>query len=732
MSWFFCHSHASALTLPESSNAFVPAVGAPFYFLVLPLLVQTAELLNRLRGCSAPPVISQYARPFADNALYTLRGNAAAMRQLELSAKSALKPRDEKSDVLLAEGPAGSGKTRLGFEVLRRLEEPDGALQQLLAPGDASQAIAIGLFIDFGNGLALDEDVDSSSMDANIAVRLAARYLGLSMSEVQELNGGTLNGLTTAKVLRAIVDGVLERAGSSAAVPSISGVLLVIHLDEYQMYLGALTRRHKVSTKTGLKLPTFSKKKVMNCFKEMLSAINNWARDDASSAGVRVSFLPVVSGTPVTGLDFAVTDKLTEIPFRPDRLDQDDAAALVADVVLGAAKSHVVREDIVRLLAGEEARIAMADVDYRPRFLVVLGDAISSSVNKAPAGTTIIPDWAVVVSKVLRRVPLSRKARRCETLAYFVLSQTRVHRDVLSDVGSKVEGVKVLESAVRSGEVETDFVDGAYFVLRVPLVQLRRWPVAHVFPPNLFSLVSSSWRDVEFALAYCLRARLAPGLRTTSLKMREVFTGARGASLLPDLVLALGDDVRGVFVQSFQLFTKKATLLENKAFHVLASRAHGTDDVEEVDVRRSVVMTCAGTMAIDLYCAVPLEPEQGGHAYILVQTKKTSNAVTVALTDIDKWYSTVTTLTKRWRQDGDEMIFMFFTNKRLSDDTKQLMDVQFFLDRPGLCVTSLDELNQVIPSFMRTRFISAEQEKGSSSANAANSSAAGTSRGECT
>lgn len=457
-------------------------------------------------------------------------------------------------------------------------------------------------------------------MDSNIAVRLAARYLGLTMSEVQDLNGGTLNGLTTARVLDAIVDGVLDHAGSSSAVPSINGVLLSVHLDEYQMYLGALTRRHKVSTKTGLKLPTFSKKKVMVCFKGMLSAINNWARDPASSSGVRVSFLPVVSGTPVTGLDFAVTDKLTEIPFRPDRLDKDDAAALVADVVLNGAKSHVDRNGIVRLLVGEEACIAMADVDYRPRFLVVLGDAIRSSVNKAPAGTTIIPDWAVVISKVLRRVPLSRKACRCETLAYFVLSQTRVHRDVLTVGGSKVkvESYHVLESGVRFGEVETEAVDEMHFVLSVPLLQIRRWRVAHVFPPSLFSLVSSSWQEVEFALAYCLRARLAPGLRPTALNMRDVFTGARGGSLLPDLHLDLGNEVRGVFVQSFQLFTKKAALLEKKAFHVLASRSHGTDDVEEVDLRRSVVLTCAGTMAVDMYCAVPLKRKRGGHAYIIV------------------------------------------------------------------------------------------------------------------
>ncbi|KAK1858953.1 hypothetical protein I4F81_001552 [Pyropia yezoensis] len=50
----------------------------------VPLVGSTANLLNRVRSCSVPSVISQYARPFSENALYTLRGNAAAMRQLEL------------------------------------------------------------------------------------------------------------------------------------------------------------------------------------------------------------------------------------------------------------------------------------------------------------------------------------------------------------------------------------------------------------------------------------------------------------------------------------------------------------------------------------------------------------------------------------------------------------------------------------------------------------------------
>lgn len=670
--------------------------------------VQAVDLLESVRATCAPPVISQYATTFSET-LYTLRGNAAAMMQVELSTSSALVPRDDKSDVLLAEGPAGAGKTRLGFEVLRRLEQPTEALQELLTAADGSRTVAVGLYIDFNNGLALDNDVDSSSMDENMAVRLAARYLDVPMSEVRRLNGGTLSGLSTAKVLSAIVDGVLDRAASSSLMPPLSGVLLVVHLDEYQSYLQALTKRKRVSAKTGLMPPTFGKTEVMECFKEMLSAINNWARAPANSVRARMSFLPVVSGTPVTGLEFKVIDKLTEVPFRPDRLDKEDAAALVADVI-STVKSGIDRKEVVQLLASQEARIAMADVDFRPRFLVVWGTTIKGLVRKARAVSPIVLDWAVATTEVLRRVPSSRKTKACEVLALLVLSQTRVPREVLSGGQSLSSTYKSLASAVQSGEVETNLVDESHFVVRVPLVQLRRWPVAHVFPPSLFGLLSSPWQDVEFALAYCLRAKLTPGLRSTPLTMREVFPGARGASALPDVELVL-DRPRGVYVQSSQLFTKKASLFPELPFQVTARCAHGVGNLEAVDVRENVILTCAGTKAVDIYTVVPLSREEGGHVYVVAQTKKTNNAITVSLSDIQKWYGTVSTLTMKWQRVGDEVIFMFFTNKLLTDETKEMMNMQFFSERPGLCVTSYDELDQVIPSLMRTRFVTAEQER---------------------
>lgn len=670
---------------------------------------KTVDVLDLVRCASAPPVISQYATTFSET-LFALRGNAAAMKQLELSTSSALVPRDDKSDVLLAEGPAGAGKTRLGFEVLRRLEQPEGALHDILTTSDGSRTVAVGLFLDFNNGLGLNNDIDCSSMDKNMAVRLAARYLGVSMSEVQKLNGGTLDGLSTAKVLSAIADGVVDRASSSTSMPPLVGVLFVVHLDEYQVYLQALTKRKKASAMTGLMPPTFGKTQVMQCFKEMLSAVNNWARDPKNSKRARMSFLPVVSGTPVTGLEFKVTDKLTEVPFRPGRLNQDDAGALVADVIC-AVNSGIHRKDVVQLLGGQEARIFMSDVDFRPRFLVVMGTSIKSLVRRTRAVSPIVLDWAVVTNEVLRRVPASRKTKASIALALFVLSQTRVPRDVLSGGKNLSAAYRSLASAVQSGEVEVDLVDDNCFVARVPLMQLRRWPVAHVFPPSLFGLLSSPWKDVEFAFAYCLRARLSPGLRSSSLTIRDIFTGVRGASLLPDFKLDLEtDSERNVYVQSSQLFTNMASRL-TKRYQLQASRAHGGGNIEPVDVRESIILTCPGTMAIDIYCAIPLAGKDSGHVYVIAQTKKTDNAVTVSLAAIEKWYGIVSTLTKEWQCGGNEVVYVFFTNKRLADETKAAMDVQFFLDRPGLCVTSYDELDQVIPSLMRTRFVTAEQEK---------------------
>lgn len=632
------------------------------------------------------------------------------MTQIELSTSSALVPKDDKSDVLLAEGPAGAGKTRLGFEVLRRLAEPDGALQELLTAADGSRTVAVGLYIDFNNEFALNHDVDSINMDENMAVRLAARYLCVSMSEVRTLNGGTLNGLSTSKVLSAIVNGVLDRAASTSSMPSPpNGVLLAVHLDEYQAYLEALTKRKRVSAKTISMLPRFRKEAVMECFKEMLSAINNWAREPANSVRARVSFLPVVSGTPVTGLELKVTDKLTEVPFRPDRLDNEDAVALVADVIC-ADKRGINRKKVLKLLASQEARMSMADVDFRPRFLVTWGTTVKGLVTKARSGSPIVLDWAVASSEVFRRVPGSRSTKACEVLALLVLSQTHVPRNVLYGGRALSTAFKILASAVQSGEVEASLVNDRHVVVRVPLVQLRRWPVAHVFPPSLFGLLSSPWQDAEFALAYCLRARLTPELRSTPLTVQGVFSGARGASAVPDLELVLHRP-RGVYVQTSQLFSMRESPFPGQPFHVTARRAHGVGDVEAVDVRENVILTCAGSKAVDLYTVVPFSREEGGHLYVIVQTKKTDNAITVSLSDIQKWYDTVFTLTKKWRRDGNEVMYMFFTNKRLTDEAKAMMDQQFFLERPGLCVTSFDELDEVIPSLMRTRFVTAEQER---------------------
>lgn len=47
---------------------------------------------------------------------------------------------------------------------------------------------------------------------------------------------------------------------------------------------------------------------------------------------------------------------------------------------------------------------------------------------------------------------------------------------------------------------------------------------------------------------------------------------------------------------------------------------------------------------------------------------------------------------------GNEVISVFSTNQLLTNETTEMMGMPFFLERPGVCVTSYDKLDQVIPS----------------------------------
>lgn len=83
----------------------------------------------------------------------------------------------------------------------------------------------------------------------------------------------------------------------------------------------------------------------------------------------QVAFLPIVSGTPVAGVVFNVTDKLLEVLVPPGRFDFLSAAELVPDVMTQSARSRPPlagfrKEMLEMLISQEEACSALSDTDY--------------------------------------------------------------------------------------------------------------------------------------------------------------------------------------------------------------------------------------------------------------------------------------------------------------------------------------------------------------------------------
>lgn len=165
----------------------------------------------------------------------------------------------------------------------------------------------------------------------------------------------------------------------------------------------------------------------------MPSAVRNYARTARRSDGVRVIILPVLSGTPRTVLELLSSDELVEVPVQPGIFREQEEATLVADVASQPLSLQHLTCTLKELLRDKlEARVALPDMGYRPRYLVTLGvlprQQPNQSVKKASAVEFL--DWhaaSIEVVKSLSIIQIS-EVSRYETLARLGLSQAPVRR----------------------------------------------------------------------------------------------------------------------------------------------------------------------------------------------------------------------------------------------------------------------------------------------------------------
>lgn len=134
------------------------------------------------KGSQAPRPICSMCVSAASRQLFELRGSDGVVHALQTCARHNLAPAAGRSTVLVVSGPAGSGKTRVGFEALCMSSGLYGDLLHKLKQTAGCSVLTILLFIDFNNGCRRMGGVDGN-MDLNLGVHLAARALACGVQE---------------------------------------------------------------------------------------------------------------------------------------------------------------------------------------------------------------------------------------------------------------------------------------------------------------------------------------------------------------------------------------------------------------------------------------------------------------------------------------------------------------------------------------------------------------------
>lgn len=654
------------------------------------------SVVQRLEATEVPDARVQYSRRFLANAGFELRGSDDVVDAIDACVLQNLAPTGEKSNVLVVNGPSGSGKTRVGFEALCRSTGLSGDLLRALEQKADCTVLTIPLFIDFNNGFSYLDGVDGDNMDQNLGVRLAARALSVGAQTVNDDNGGSVRGLTTGAVLTAIAKGALRRASEAAASPP-GVILLALHLDEYQFYL------QRLITERG-----YSEERARLCFKDMLSAANNWVLSAGHVVSVELVFFPVVTGTPVAGLPLDLTSKLSQSFISPGRLLMKSSVELLADVLTDGAERSPLRPGVVEaLLASHQARNALGDTDFLPRYVVDLGKEALKVLPAAGDGAALVSgiDWALAMGPlVMATLPL-RRVKNASTLALLALSQVPVQLD-----RTPFPRQRDVTNAVLAGVVKLEPVGDDFYVVRVPLIQLRRWGLASILPAHLLSQTLCTWEQVELIVGYCLTAALQPGLRSSPLFVHNLFPGALGCDELRPRELIL-EEPCSLYVEETQFITRGRPVAQ-KRMAVQARKEFEMVYDDEVMLTDGVFLACRGNMAVDIRLSLPMRRrgERRGMLHVFVQTKQTGTSRKVSDGDVDAWYQSATRATANWATDDDQVLYVYFSNKKLTDDgVVALHSKQFFKARPGLVVVTLDQLSCVVPPFLLTRFTTAAQ-----------------------
>jgi hypothetical protein len=659
--------------------------------------------LDQLAGCVVKPAIEQYGK-YLGRADVTLRDRQQALRVLAGAVvRSVEATADNPRHLVVFAGPSGSGKTRAGYEGSAMWDHAAGraALEEALkgkpqevadklcglsALDTASGANVLTLYIDLNNGLQYDPEIDLKSADVRLGARLAANALGWALGELVHV---PQEQLLVAKVLSAILRGHLERRTSSAPP-----LLLVVHVDEWQLYMQKVVEKQKVDVS-----------EVVGDIKSMFSALNSFAFNPPEDLRGMFVLLPILSGTPVLGgVQLSLTERMKRINGPLPPLSDGEALELAVELF---GKAGFGEAAVRSMLASVAARVGLSDTGFMPRMLVQLCDAATCSARKKDPHTLRNIKWADCAWQL--SAELREDAKRIpEAVVLLAMSGEAVEMTTVEGVPVTASTAAAVRRADEAGIVRLEEVglQPGRFVVRLPFVLLRL-RCTREFPEDLMRPLAAddrwTWDEFERLYAHFTAVRLnallqLAGDRLAVMTLRDVIKGARG----PDALLAQKVRLRGtrqVHWEEAQFMPRKSDQPE-KVGRVRAAPAQDASSVE-VDLRAGIFLAKAGNSLFDMRYTLEGATDAQAAVHVFVQDRHTGTDTTKVNTkEISDWYSEADNATKKWRAGTtDNVALLYFTNRKLTDP--DALNEAFFRSRPRLLVVTSAELGDALtPAFV--------------------------------
>lgn len=676
-----------------------------------------------------------YSPEFLRHAAIPFQGNDANLRGVLGIALHNINVSDDKPrEFAVINGVPGSGKSRLSYECLRMWDDP--ARLQVVANAVGDPVRVVRLFLDFNNGAGYADGIDDRFMNVNLGARLAAQALGIGLADVHALNGASLKGLTVAAVLNAVLQREEERFESLTLAAMAGGVadgapkrkttfFLIIHLDEYQIYLSMLAvhRTREWGCMDGSRSPA-AVERAMLAFKTMLSALNDFARSSNVNERWRIVLLPIISGTPVLGVPMMATDKLRQRLLRPAMLDRSSAEKLVAtvltyeDLEAGASPLSRLANDVLPELRRGAARIAIADTGFLPRLLVNLGvearDRIvevasmqfpSDDEQDTAASYLYAVDWRATRDKVAEvfREPSEIVGKERLALVRAALLQTAVQFDFIAGTGPETLEEIAVKHAEAAGLVQLEAAEAEdYRKVSMPLMQVMVWGTANLLHPALTDVRAAwDWTYLEQICGCLLNVRMN-FLSSQDVALSSLLPGSLGNEATKALGVVAPARAR-VYVEQTKFIKNLVDDFPERVIKVDAKLV-GESDYGSHDLDEGVFITCPGTAYVDMRLSLRSAADRAANVHVFIQAKHTSTNRTLSVNDVAQWHAGVKAATVQWRKGGDRTVFVFVSNRLASSDAGQLAMPSFFhRGRRDLLLFTRDELHSLLTAALVQR-----------------------------